>query len=79
MPDGRKILAEIDSLVYGFLAGLICSEGTSVEISWGVADSKLWMKDLNGNEISLNPGKTYIGYGSSNHSGAYSVITDTQN
>ena len=59
--------------------GLICSEGTSVEISWGVADSKLWMKDLNGNEISLNPGKTYIGYGSSNHSGAYSVITDTQN
>lgn len=58
--------------------GLICSEGTSVEISWGVADSKLWMKDLNGNEISLNPGKTYIGYGSSNHSGAYSVITDTQ-
>ena len=59
--------------------GLICSEGTSVEISWGVADSKLWMKDLNGNEISLNPGKTYIGYGSSNHSGAYSIITDTQN
>lgn len=59
--------------------GLICSEGTSVEISWGVADSKLWMKDLNGNEISLNPGKTYIGYGSSNHSGAYSVITDAQN
>ncbi|MDD6672916.1 MAG: DUF3048 domain-containing protein [Eubacteriales bacterium] len=58
--------------------GLICSEGTSVEISWGVADSKLWMKDLNGNEISLNPGKTYIGYGSSNHSGAYSIITDTQ-
>ena len=59
--------------------GLICSEGTSVEISWGVADSKLWMKDLNGNEISLNPGKTYIGYGSSNHSGAYSIITDAQN
>lgn len=58
--------------------GLICSEGTSVEISWGVSDSKLWMKDLNGNEISLNPGKTYIGYGSSNHSGAYSIITDTQ-
>lgn len=58
--------------------GLICSEGTSVEISWGVADSKLWMKDLNGNEISLNPGKTYIGYGSSNHSGAYSIITDAQ-
>ena len=58
--------------------GLLCSEGTCVEITWGVSDSKLWFKDANGKEISFNPGKTYIGYGSSNHAGEYSIITDTQ-
>lgn len=53
--------------------GIVCSEGTCVEITWGVKDGKLWMKDAQGNEIKLNPGKSYIGYGSSNHGGYYEV------
>ena len=31
------------------------------------------MKDAQGNEVTLNPGKSYIGYGSSNHGGYYEV------
>lgn len=53
--------------------GIVCSEGTCVEITWGVKDAKLWMKDAQGNEVKLNPGKSYIGYGSSNHGGYYEV------
>ncbi|WP_448921753.1 DUF3048 domain-containing protein [Eubacterium sp.] len=53
--------------------GIVCSEGTCVEITWGVKDGKLWMKDAHGNEVKLNPGKSYIGYGSSNHGGYYEV------
>lgn len=53
--------------------GIVCSEGTCVEITWGVKDGKLWMKDSQGNEVKLNPGKSYIGYGSSNHGGYYEV------
>ena len=53
--------------------GIVCSEGTCVEITWGVKDGKLWMKDAQGNEVKLNPGKSYIGYGSSNHGGYYEV------
>lgn len=53
--------------------GIVCSEGTCVEITWGVKNGKLWMKDAQGNEVTLNPGKSYIGYGSSNHGGYYEV------
>ena len=53
--------------------GIVCSEGTCVEITWGVKDGKLWMKNAQGNEVKLNPGKSYIGYGSSNHGGYYEV------
>lgn len=53
--------------------GIVCSEGTCVEITWGVKNGKLWMKDAQGNDITLNPGKSYIGYGSSNHGGYYEV------
>lgn len=59
--------------------GMICSDGTALEIKWGVTDGKLWMKDLNGNSVSLNPGKIYIGYGSLNHGGAYSLGTSSNN
>lgn len=60
--------------------GIICSNATAVEIQWGVTDGKLWIKDLSGNPVSLNPGKIYIGYGSSNHGGSYSISdsSDTQ-
>ena len=57
--------------------GIVCSEGTCVEITWGVKDGKLWMKDAQGNEVKLNPGKSYIGYGSSNHGGYYEVSSAT--
>ncbi len=57
--------------------GIVCSEGTCVEITWGVKNNKLWMKDAQGNEITLNPGKSYIGYGSSNHGGYYEVSGTT--
>lgn len=59
--------------------GMICSDGTALEIQWGVTDGKLWMKDLSGNSVSLNPGKIYIGYGSSNHGGAYSLGVSSDN
>lgn len=52
--------------------GLVASNGTCVEINWSVENGKLVMKDSKGNEVKLNVGKTYIGYGSSNHSGSYS-------
>lgn len=58
--------------------GMICSDGTALEINWGVSDGKLWMKDLSGNAVSLNPGKIYIAYGSSNHGGSYSLGTENK-
>ena len=50
--------------------GTILSKGTALEIKWGVADGKLWMKTLDDKEVKLNPGKIYIGYGSSNKGGS---------
>lgn len=56
-------------------SGTILSEGTAVEISWGVSSGKLWMKTADGKEVSLNPGKSYIGYASSNHGGKLQLNT----
>lgn len=53
--------------------GKVLSQGTVVDITWGVSDGKLWMKDSDGKNIRLNPGKSYIGYGSSNHGGSITV------
>jgi hypothetical protein len=50
--------------------GTVLSQGTAVDITWGVTDGKLWMKTTDGNDLSLNVGKSYIGYGSSNHGGS---------
>lgn len=58
--------------------GVIASMGTQVEITWGVDSGKLWMKDADGNTVSLNPGKTYIGYGSSNHGGTVKTIDSAE-
>lgn len=60
-------------------SGTILSEGTALEITWGVADSKLWIKTLDGKPVALNTGKSYIGYGSSNHGGSLELnpTTDT--
>ena len=53
--------------------GTILSHGTALEITWGVSNGKLWMKDSAGNAVKLNPGKSYIGYGSSNHGGSVTL------
>ena len=57
--------------------GTILSEGTSIEITWGVSNGKLWMKDASGKAVKLNPGKSYIGYGSSNHGGSITLNSAT--
>lgn len=56
-------------------SGTILSEGTAVEINWGVTNGKLWMKSSDGKDVSLNPGKSYIGYASSNHGGKLQLNT----
>lgn len=51
----------------------LVSEGSAVELNWGVTDGKLWLKTLDGADVSLNVGKTYIGYGSSNNGGSLDI------
>lgn len=58
--------------------GTILSHGTALEIKWGVSNGKLWMKDENGNSVKLNPGKSYIGYGSSNKGGKVTLNYDKE-
>lgn len=53
--------------------GTIVSNGTAVEITWGVDNGKLWIKDTNGKDVKLNPGKSYIGYGSQNKGGVVTL------
>ncbi|MBQ9530434.1 MAG: DUF3048 domain-containing protein [Eubacterium sp.] len=53
--------------------GAVLSQGTSLDITWGVENGKLWMKDKDGNSVKLNPGKSYIGYGSSNKGGSITI------
>ena len=54
-------------------SGAVLSNGTAVNIKWGVTNGKLWMTDESGNPIKLNPGKSYIGYGSSNNGGSITI------
>lgn len=58
--------------------GTILSQGTALEITWGVSNGKLWMKDSNGESVKLNPGKSYIGYGSSNKGGKVTLNYENQ-
>ncbi len=53
--------------------GLVASEGKATEVTWSVEDGKIVIKDEQGKPIKLNPGKIYIGYGSSNHGGSYAA------
>lgn len=59
--------------------GKVFSQGTYVDITWGVENGKLWMKTADGKEFNLNPGKSYIGYGSSNHGGSITVNSQNEN
>lgn len=49
--------------------GKYISNGTATDITWEVADGKLVLKDAVGNTLSVNKGKSYIGFVSSNHNG----------
>jgi hypothetical protein len=57
--------------------GKVLSQGTVIDITWGVSDGKLWMKDSDGQNVVLNAGKSYIGYGSSNHGGSITINPDS--
>lgn len=50
--------------------GYVASNGTKINIKWAVKDGKLELTDESGKAVSLNPGKSYIGLGSSNHEGS---------
>ena len=52
---------------------LLATEGKAQEITWDVENNKLVLKDEKGETVKLNPGKIYIGYGSSNHGGSYAA------
>lgn len=59
--------------------GTVLSNGKSVEIKWGVTNGKLWIKNAQTNEdITLNAGKTYIGYGSANHGGSITLTKQAE-
>ena len=53
--------------------GKLLSMGTSVDIKWSKEDGKLVIKSADGQDVKLNRGKIYIGYGSSNHGGSITV------
>lgn len=49
--------------------GKYASEGTVTDITWNIEDGKLVIRDPDGNIISFNRGKTWIGFVSSNYGG----------
>ncbi len=50
--------------------GKYASQGTIMDIQWSVEKGKLVLRDLNGNIIPLNRGKTYIAWISANQGGS---------
>lgn len=58
--------------------GYIASNGTKTNIKWAVQNGKLVLTDENGQAVSLNPGKSYIGLGSSNHEGSVKFTAETE-
>ena len=49
--------------------GKLASLGTVMDITWSIEDGKLVIKDTDGEIVSLNPGKTWIGWSSANLGG----------
>lgn len=49
--------------------GYYASNGTATEITWNVTDGKLNLMNADGTPLSINQGKSYIGFVSSNHEG----------
>ncbi len=59
--------------------GKLLSAGTVTDIKWSVENGILSIKDLNGKDISLNKGNTWIGYGSANNGGSDKNNTPSEN
>lgn len=61
-------------LNYNFSSGKgqLASAGTIVDFNWKVENGVLKFTDVNGNELKLNPGKSWIGLASANHGGSVS-------
>ncbi|MCH5317220.1 MAG: DUF3048 domain-containing protein [Eubacterium sp.] len=53
--------------------GKLLSCGTEVDFTWSVDNGKLSFKDTAGNQLDLNPGKSYLALVSSNNGGSVSV------
>lgn len=53
--------------------GQLISCGTVVDFNWSVDNGKLSFKDLNGKELNLNPGRSWICLASSNHEGSVTI------
>ena len=53
--------------------GKLASLGTVTDITWGVEDGKLVIRDTNGEVVHFNRGKTWIGWISSNHGGTIEI------
>lgn len=58
--------------------GKLVSLGTITDITWTVSDGTLVIKGTDGSEVKLNPGKTWIGYASSNNGGTDTNHTSTE-
>ena len=50
--------------------GYYASLGTKIAIKWAVTDGKLVLSTADGQELQLNPGKSYIAFSSTNHEGS---------
>ncbi len=53
--------------------GKLASNGTVIDVTWAREDGLLVVKDSAGKPVSLNPGKTWIGWGSSNNGGSVEI------
>ncbi|MBQ7245664.1 MAG: DUF3048 domain-containing protein [Firmicutes bacterium] len=53
--------------------GKLASLGTVIDIKWSIEDGKLVLKTMDDEIVKLNPGKTWIGWGSSNYNGQVTI------
>ncbi|MFR5875324.1 MAG: DUF3048 domain-containing protein [Eubacterium sp.] len=59
-------------------SGYLVSNGTKTAIKWDASSGVLKLTDDSGNAVSLNPGKSYIALGSSNHEGKVSFTSASE-
>ena len=53
--------------------GIYANQGKSIDITWKVEEGKLVLLNASGEPLLLNPGKTWIGWGSANNGGSITV------